>query len=735
MRRLTPLALAVSLTALNPPALAQVEEIIVTATKRSESLQDIPISVTALSATTLQEAGVENIEDVARLVPSLTVNTNISPFAAGVRIRGFGTQQNDPSLEASVAFILDGVYMGRSGLGMSDLTDVERIEVLQGPQGTLYGKNSNAGVVSVITADPNTEEDEGFVEATLGDYSQQRYVASASGPLNDEFAYRLSGSWHKQDGWMENPGGDDLNAVQDWNVRGKLAWAPTDRLDVLLTGSHVDRDTSCCAADATQTSAITDELARQGLPPITRNDAFDWKNAVDVDSDFQLQADAVTIKLDYDLDSGAITSLSAWNQYDYHMDTDGDRSALNVLAIDDDKYSGEAWSEELRFTSELDGALQYVAGLYLAYEKNTRGDGSSFTIVGDDILSVASAAIGPQVALAVQPGDYVTIDNTWKTYTYALFGQTTYSFTEQWELTLGGRYTYEEKDADFLVTTFSSSFAAQNPALGIPVLVDAAYGPVDADFTRSDDGFTGLASVSYFVLPEVMLFTSVATGTKSGGFNGVAGEGAPREFDPEDSTNYELGVKSRWLDDKLQVNASAFYTEFTDLQFIAQNPVGTGFYVSNAAEGTSGGVDVDWSATPVGFLQLSGGLQYLNAEYTKGQLEDFDVPFAPKWSGNVAATFLLPLGDGVTYLRTDYSFMGDHFANNTYQPPETEQDKNMFNARLGWRNEHWDAALWVKNLTDEAYSTQTAAPIAFSGTRAEFLEAPRTYGATVRYTF
>lgn len=735
MQRVTPLALAVSLLALAAPAHAQIEEIIVTATKRAESLQDIPISVTALSATTLQEAGVENIEDVARLVPSLTVNTNISPFAAGVRIRGFGTQQNDPSLEASVAFILDGVYMGRSGLGMSDLTDIERIEVLQGPQGTLYGKNSNAGVVSVITMDPNTEEDEGFVEATLGDYSQQRYVASSSGPLSDELAYRLSGSWHKQDGWMENPGGDDLNAVQDWNARGKLLWEPTDRLSVLLTGSHVDRDTSCCAADATQTSAITNELARQGLPPITKNDAFDWKNTVDVDSDFQLQADAVSIKLDYDLDYGAITSLTAWNQYDYHMDTDGDRSALDVLAIDGDKYSGDAWSEELRFTSELEGALQYMAGLYLAYEKNTRGDGNIFTIVGEDILPVASAAIGPQVALAVQPGDYVTIDNTWKSDTVALFGQTTYSFTEQWELTLGGRYTYEQKDADFLVTTFSSSLAAQNPALGLPVLVDAAYGPVDEDFTRSDDGFTGLASVSYFVLPEVMLFTSVATGTKSGGFNGVAGEGAPREFEPEDSTNYELGIKSRWLDDRLQVNASAFYTEFTDLQFIAQNPVGTGFFVSNAAEGTSGGIDLDWSAMPVGFLQLSGGLQYLNAEYTKGELEDFDVPFAPKWSGNVAATFLLPLADGVTYLRTDYSFMGDHFANNTYQPPETEQDKDMVNARLGWRNDHWDAALWVKNLTDEAYSTQTAAPIAFSGTEAEFLEAPRTYGATVRYIF
>ena len=199
-------------------ALAQtgaLEEVIVTATKRAESLQDIPISVNALTESAIQEAGVTDISDVAALVPSLTVSQNINPFSAAIRIRGFGTSQNDPSLEASVAFILDGVYMGSSGLGMSDLTDIERIEVLQGPQGTLYGKNSNAGVVSVTTKTPNIEEREGFFEVSLGDYSHQRYVGFLSGPVNDSLAYSLSGSWHETDGWMESDTGDDLNAVED----------------------------------------------------------------------------------------------------------------------------------------------------------------------------------------------------------------------------------------------------------------------------------------------------------------------------------------------------------------------------------------------------------------------------------------------------------------------------------------------------------------------------------------
>ena len=228
MNSYQPLAAAVTLTLAASGACAQqvLEEVIVTATKRAESLQDVPVTVTAISATTLQEAGVVDLTDVAALVPSLTVSTNLNPFTTGIRIRGIGTSQNSIALEASVAFVVDGVYMGRSGLGMSDLTDIERIEVLQGPQGTLYGKNANAGVVSVVTKRPNFDETEGYVEATVGDYSLQQYTASVTGPLNDELAYRLAGNWREQDGWLENDTGPDQMSVQDWNLRGELRRRP-----------------------------------------------------------------------------------------------------------------------------------------------------------------------------------------------------------------------------------------------------------------------------------------------------------------------------------------------------------------------------------------------------------------------------------------------------------------------------------------------------------------------------
>ena len=738
MIRTKPLAYALTLALYSTDGLAQapmLEEVVVTATKRAENLQDIPITVTAISASTIQEAGIQDISDVAALVPALTVSSNLSPFATALRIRGFGTSQNDPALEASVAFILDGVYMGSSGLGMSELTDIERIEVLQGPQGTLYGKNSNAGVVSVITKSPNLEQTEGYIEASLGDYAMQRYVGAVTGPISDSLAYSIAGNWYETDGWMESDTGDDLNAAQDWNLRGKLLWLPIDTLSVQLTAAHVDRNDSCCAADATQTAAVTDQLIAQGLP-VPKNDAFDYKNNVNVDSNFEMESDAVNVKLDYELDTAVLTSLTAWNDYDYKTSTDADRSQLDVLGVIDDKYSGEQYSQEFRLTSDLDGAWQYMAGAFYAYEERTRGGKDEAPVViGDDTIAVGGAAtgLGPIFGSLVQPGDTVFFNNIWKTETYALFGQSTYKITEDWAATVGLRYTTETKEADLFTEPFSTA-----PLFGTGrSLVEVGFAPIDQSFDRESDGFTGLANLTWSMNADTMVFTSISTGTKSGGFNGVAGEGAPREFKDEDTTNYELGIKSQLFDSRLQLNVSAFYTEFSDLQFLAQQPTGVGTFVSNAAEGTSTGVDLNFSAAPWQFLMLSGGLQYLDAEYTDGDLAELnlDVPYAPTWSGNLSATFLLPLADGVTYLRSDYSFMGDHFTNPTYQPDSVEQDKKLLNVRLGWRNDYWDAALWVRNATDEAYALLASAPVAYSGTEAFFLEAPRTWGVTVRYSF
>lgn len=220
------LSLAASLSAIAGLAVAQqptaLEEVIVTATKRPTSLQDTPVTVNAFTDAAIREAGINNAGDLAIMTPSLSVTANTSPFSARLQIRGVGTAQTDPALEPSVGLFVDGVYMGRSGLGMSDLTDIERIEVLQGPQGTLYGKNTNAGAISIVTKNPNQDFFEGYVEATAGNYNLQKVTAAVSGPITDTVAYRFSATNHQRDGYLENSSGTDLNAADDWNIIGKI---------------------------------------------------------------------------------------------------------------------------------------------------------------------------------------------------------------------------------------------------------------------------------------------------------------------------------------------------------------------------------------------------------------------------------------------------------------------------------------------------------------------------------
>jgi iron complex outermembrane receptor protein len=733
MNKLSPLASALVTAIYSTAALAQapvLEEVIVTATKRAESLQNIPVTVNAITASTLQEAGVVDLADVAQLVPALTTTTNLSPFATGIRIRGIGTSQNSIALEASVAFVVDGVYMGRSGLGMSDLTDIERVEVLQGPQGTLYGKNSNAGVVSVVTKKPNFEDTDGYIEASIGDYGLQQYTASVTGPVNDELAYRVAGNWREQDGWLKNGTGPDQMSAEDWNLRGKIQWLPSDDWSILLTASHVDRDDRCCAADALQTDTLLGLLAANSLP-VPKNDAWDWKNNIDQSSEFTMTSDMVILDVDYDLGRAQLTSLTAWNDYDYKSSADADRSQFNLLYFVDDSYSGDAVSQEFRLTSDLDGPLQYLAGIYYLHEENKRDNPQPFAILGEDILSVGTVTFGPQLALVAAPGDYITVEGRYKTDVYAGFGQTTYSFTDEWLLTLGLRYTSEEKSVDGYTENFSTAPAANIP--GLPTFVDLIAEPGAIDDDLEKDSFTWLANLRYFVTDDTMVFASAATGAKSPGFNNP---GDPQiEFDEEKTTNYELGIKTELFDNRLKLNATAFYSVFDDLQFLAQKPIGAGTYISNSARAEIEGIDLGFTASPLPNLILDGGVQYLDAKYTEGDLEQFDVVFAPDWSGNIAATLLLPIAGGMAYLRADYSFMGDHYTNPTYQAPDTEQDRELVNARLGWRNDAWDVALWVKNATEESYSSLSSAPFLLTGMRAEFLAAPRTCGATVKYSF
>ncbi|MEM6582931.1 MAG: TonB-dependent receptor, partial [Pseudomonadota bacterium] len=718
------------------------EEIIVTASKRPVNLQDVPITVTAFSDQVIQEAGINDATDLAILTPALTITVNTQPFTAAFRIRGIGTSQSDIALEPSVGIFVDDVYLNRSGLGMSDLTDIERIEILHGPQGTLYGKNTNAGAISIFTKLPNLEEFEGYVQTDIGNYDLRKITAAVSGPVSDTLGYRISGTYHERDGYYENAAGDDPNSADDWNVIAKVLWQPTSELSFLLKGSRLERDTQCCAADAVQSQSVNDELAARGLPA-DDNDPFDYDIAVDVANEFEQEADSLSLLIDYELSFGSFKSITAWGQSDGSTTYDVDRSLLDVMSYVDAVSSGSAWSQEFRFSSEWGENLDYQLGLFY-YESRTKGnDGDAFVFLGEDVVLLGEQQEDfldplppgtPNVAFVAQPGDSLRARTILETENYAVFGQSTYHISDVWRVTGGLRWTYEEKYADLLVAIDSTALSGQ--LFGSSFLTTVST-PIDDDFTRDTDDINWLLSTSYDLREDTMVFASVATGSKSGGFNTVNGTPEQREFDDEGTISYELGIKSTALDARLRLNASLFYTEIDDYQFQEQIESGVGTIVSNEAGVEVSGLDMDVQALPLPNLTLTAGLLYLHKyEITDGPNKGENLRFTPEYSGNLSATWVFPLADGGIFLRADYSYMDDHVTASGIDFSERDiQDRNEVNARVGWRNEQWNLALWGKNLTNNEYAGLTAATFPVTTMDAYFLAPPRTWGVTLRLDY
>lgn len=741
MKKTEKISLALFLSVYASSPLAQtnaLEEVVVTATKRAQSLQDVPMAVNAFNADTIETAGINDAGDLAILTPALNINVNTNPFAARMVIRGVGTAQTDPALEPSVGLFIDGIYLGRTGLGMSDLTDIERIEVLQGPQGTLYGKNTNAGAISVITKKPSFEKSEGYIEASVGNYSMNKLTASISGPLTQNLAYRLSGNINQRDGYYDNSAGVDFNDADDWNIQGKLQWEPTESLSILLSGSRVERDTTCCGADAVQDESVNNELVAQGLSPDS-NDPYDYNVQSNADNRFAMESDLLSMTIDYDTGWGAIKSITAWNDYSYRVDQDPDRSELDILTLSNDKYSGDSFSQELRFTASPSDNVDYMLGVFYLEQNTKRGGDEPFVFIGDDIITIGSQQDLPfplPFNFLVQPGDSLTVDMDQDAETIAFFGQGTWHIGDQWHITGGLRWSDEEKKSDLFSQTYSTAFSYQ--ILGASFL-DSVSTPIDATLERSSDNVDWMLRAALDIGDDSMVYASAGTGTKSGGFQTVNGAADDREFDDEDTTTYELGVKSTLLDARLRINAAAFYSEIENFQAQRQLETGIGTYVSNESKVETSGVDLQVEAAPMPNLVLSAGLLYMHKyEITDGPEKGANLPFTAEFSGTLAATLVFPLGDGGVYWRTDYSYMDDHVTNvaSAAQLRDADYDnRNLVNSKLGWRNDSWNVSIWGKNLTDDKYAMQTAAPFLVSGMDAYFLAPPRTFGATVRYTF
>lgn len=713
-------------------AFAELEEIVVTARKTAESLEETPVAVSVLTDEFFDESGFNTIAEIVKFVPGYDFSPITTTRAASPSIRGISTFSFSEGFESSVATVIDGVPMGREAQGFFDLYDVERVEVLKGPQGTLFGKNASAGVVNVVTKKPEYEFSAG-TDATIGSYGERRVRGSVTGPLIDnQLAYRITGSLHQNDGLLDNQlaGENDINSKDTWSVRAKFLYEPSDRLSALLTIDKVDEDNHCCIATYNRVGTkdqliagalgrlfggndpflftqipgsvphLEEALAAAGVTPGSSNrDVALYEKDVKQVSD----AEGVALEITYDLGNTTLTSITAWR--DWQIDETNDQDLLgksDFLNFSGAAATAEQVTQEIRLNGLINENVTYVAGLFYFDEEQTADGGNSINIALahptlGDVLNFRNRAVRK-------------VDTTHM----ALFGEVTWDVTDRFSLVVGGRYTDEKKDADLAYTVF-----AADPNYGFNRL--GFVGPSISGIQSVDDtDFSGRVIGRYSFSDGVNGYLTWSRGYKGAGIDVTTGVNAinikPGQqlpvVDPEVPTMIELGFKGRFLDNTLALNTAIYHQTVEGYQRINANQDNTFTQNLGIDEVESKGFEADVTyATPVEGLTLAAAFSYIDvtyAEYVQQRAaEGTPLAFVPKKSASFIGTYRFELAGWNAFSRFEYSWQDEK--NTTGGPipnPRFDVDSyGLLNLRLGATSPSgkYSATLAVENVTDEDY--------------------------------
>ncbi len=687
----------------------ELEEIVVTAQKRVARMQDIPVAISAITAQSIRDAGITRIEDFSNSIPNVYFDKR-NLRDSSISIRGIVSETNNPGVDQGVGVYVDGVYIGRPTAINTSLFDLERIEVLRGPQGTLYGKNTIAGAINLISRKP---DDEARVEARAryGNYDAMSGYISMSGPLAPGKVYAsVAGTIEKRDGYITNTfTGTDLDDADSIAGRATLLFKPQDNLEIVVR-ADASRDRTNSGA-----SEVLDNGAFTGAP-FADADPTDRMIANNLDTIQDRDIFGTSLELNWSFDMGTLTSISAYREFDWYNFADNDFSVLNMLAsgITEDQHQ---YSQEIRFASPSGTRFEYVVGAYYYYQT---------------LDTIASALVGPD--LGIYPDD-VTADifADVTTESVAVFGQGTYNINDQFSLTAGLRYTDEQKKLKHSQT-------------GDPFeLLQAALG--EQNFKRSDSELSPTISVNYKPNDDMLLYASFSRGFKSGGYNAfsiTATDSA--QYEPEFVSSWEVGFKSDLLDRKLRFNAAAFYLDYKDLQVNQLLLVGgiPQFQTSNAAKAESKGVELELTARPVQGLDLAASYGYLDATFDDYQNatssgDDFTgnrLVKAPKHNFSVSGQYVTPVTDRINvFARAEVTYRSRVYysANNIL----SQGGVALVNGRIGLAESEsgWEIYLWGRNLTDRDYVINRLAGVIVPGQTIQSLAAPRTYGVEARVKF
>ena len=736
-----------------------IEEVVVTARRREETAQSVPIPISALSSDYLEERGITEIQNIEQVTPNLAFVDSISNSgAAQIFLRGIGQVNWGPTQDPKVGTYLDGVYLGRPQGSVFDLFDIERVEVLRGPQGTLFGRNTTAGLVHVITRDP-TDEFEGKVRAGVGNNGQITTDALINLPLIEGvLSGRFSMQTRRDDGWMTDRSGRKWNETDSKSARAKLLWTPTDTLEAMLTAEYFGaRETASLGKciGYSPTSGINGLAAIAGrldnmAAACTPVDDYYLSNDNDPNAS---EADVrhVSLDLSWDMGWGTLTSITANRSMEmlsesWGWGTDFVGEPSNGLEVLKDytqpREPYKQVSQEFRIDSDaFDGQLSYTVGAYWFWESATqtlsvpayRGVSAS-TIEADAVLFNVPMGPDAEIYPGATFGDLFTISkaaigrdqHTHGTQSsYAAFAEATYDINDDWSVTAGYRYTRDTREFRRYNFQIGGGFDTGNLCPGMPV---DANGLATREYCDQKLGYgraTPRLIVNYNVNEDVMVYGSFARGYSSGGMNGDI---RMKKFEPEISDNWEVGMKSRFMDNTLQLNMNVFQTDYENQQItvsrlVQGQPTAD---IINAQKATLQGFEMDFQWTPVDNLYLTGSFGYLDGEYdefslidvvgydvltqeTQTQLTDYShlefVSGAPSnWS--LHAAYEIPMDSGATFTAmAGWSHRGRIY--HTLQLHETsKQDAyGLLDARFTWdlANGATSITIWGTNLNGKEY--------------------------------
>ena len=674
-----------------------------TATKVGATLaQDTPLALTVLSAEELERAALSDVRDIVTRTPSLTIGENSG--LAQVYIRGIGTNQVFAGGDPSSTVHIDGVYQARAQGTFNSFLDVERIEVLRGPQGTLYGRNSVGGTINVVSKKPSLTDVDGQIELHYGDYDFRRLEGAISGPLvQDVFAASLAGQISQRDGYRENIAtGRDVDDEDSQAARAQLRWQASDSIEATLRGDYFqneiriyDFDTFLEPPTTPLTQEIFGDFSRVAINYPNFQEQESWGTSLDVDAGLS--------------EIWSLKSLTAYreNFFDARVDSDGSEiDILHSLFVEDQSQ----FSQEFNLVRKTDRSSLLLGAFYMDEDI--------------DMIDTGGVEVVP-AGIALRPRPLV------KTTAWAAFAQGTWHVTDSWSLTLGGRYTDEEKDFDQRLGLFLLGTDIQIADLGFPAE------------TGNYSDFTPKVGAEFRPTDDVLLYASVTEGFKSGGFSFTAP--APGGYKPENVLAYEIGVKSDVLDDRLRLNASAFYYDYEDLQVLAFIVPGTAD-VTNAASATITGAELEAAARLTPAIELTLGLAYLDATYDDypeapaagGVTVDAEgnrLNYAPELTAQVGLNYSREFTLGTLYGSAHYAWQDEVFFTADNNSVDRQGSYGLFDASIGIlsEDERWDFSLWGHNLTDEEYitwSVQYTPP-----GRTGHAGPPRTYGLRAAWKF